>query len=135
MLNITNIDSDALLVKLYEKSDTLSYKPFLNNGFYKLVYKHFYCLCLREAKTVSHILHILHLPYCLIWFGVTFGVTVFKVLCFWCSLFEVIENQRFFSNCPLINVCQYIFLCISLWLRICKHTTKNDERNRILSFL
>ena len=33
----------------------------------------------------------------LIWFGVAFDIIILKFLCFWCSLYDVIGNQRFFS--------------------------------------
>ena len=41
---------DDLLVKLNERFDTLSYKPFLNTSFYKRVYTYCCCMCLCEAK-------------------------------------------------------------------------------------
>ena len=86
--------SDDLLVKPIKKSDTLSYKPFFQHFFYKLFYTYFYCLCLCEVKASvqknSAVFYI-----CLIWFGVAFGVTVLKILCFWCSNLGAYGNQNF----------------------------------------
>ena len=62
--------SNDLLIQLIEKSDTLSYKPFL---------KHYF------LETSLHVFLLL------------FGVTVLKMLRFWCSFCKVIRNQEFFS--------------------------------------
>ena len=86
--------SDDLLVKLNEKSDTLSYKPLFKNCFYKLIHKHFFVYVyvkqkLTLMKTEPHI--------CFIWFGLIFCFTVSKFLRFWCYLSMMIENQGLFS--------------------------------------
>ena len=70
------------LVELTEPSDAINYKPVLNTAFYKLLYTSFYCLYL--CRTKSFVLNTeLYFNFFLIWFGLTFSVTVFKILCFW----------------------------------------------------
>ena len=83
------------------ETDILSYKPIFKHFyklvyklvFYKLVYTYFYCWYLCETTAAAQknwaVFYI-----CLI----SFGVTVLKVLYFWCSLCRVIGNVRIF-NC------------------------------------
>ena len=88
--------SNDLLIQLIEKSDTLSYKPFLKHYFLETSLHVFLLQCLCKAKSALQnnraVFYI-----CLIWFEMPFGVTVLKMLRFWCSFCKVIRNQEFFS--------------------------------------
>ena len=69
----------------------------LNTGFYKLFYIYLYCLCLSETKAALQKKHWALIYIFLIWFGVPFGVTLLKVLCFWCFLCKVVGSQGLLS--------------------------------------
>ena len=79
------------LVELTETSVTLSYKSFLKHcilktilhrfSLFTFVWKKIFC---PKNWAVFYIFWI--------WFGPAFGVTVLKVLCFWCTLYKIIGN-------------------------------------------
>ena len=73
-------------------------KP-LNNAFCKLVYTYFMVyICVKQKLLSKKMSRILHLWFrILICFGLTFAVTVLKLLCFCSSLCKAIGNQRFCS--------------------------------------
>ena len=63
--------SDDLLVKLNEKSDTLSYKPLFKNFFLQTNLQVFLCLCLCEAKANAQKNWAAHLFH-LVWVDISF---------------------------------------------------------------
>ena len=74
--------SDDLLVKLNEKSDTLSYKQLFKNCFLQTNSQAFLCLCLCEAKANAQENWAAHLFH-LVWVDILFysiKVSTFLVL-------------------------------------------------------
>ena len=63
--------SDDLLVKLNEKSDTLSYKPLFKKFFLQTNLQVFLCLCLCEAKANAQKNWAAHLFH-LVWVDISF---------------------------------------------------------------
>ena len=73
-----------------EPSDTLNYKPLLKHCILQTIL-HLFLLfvfvwnkifCCRNWSVFCFF----------ICFGVVFGVTVLKILCFWCSFYKIMEN-------------------------------------------
>ena len=63
--------SDDLLVKINEKSNTLSYKPLFKNFFLQTNLQVFLCLCLCEAKANAQKNWAAHLFH-LVWVDISF---------------------------------------------------------------
>ena len=66
-------------------SDTLNYKLFLLQSMSHL----FLLFTFVLNKIFCSKIYLIHF---LVWLGVTFVVTVLKILCFWCSFYKVIVN-------------------------------------------
>ena len=79
------------LIGLTEPSDILNYKPFFKHCILQTVLHLLVWNKIFYSKTWA----VFYIFF--IWFGVAFSVTIFKVLCFWCSLYKIIGNQIFFS--------------------------------------
>ena len=112
------------LTELTEPSDTLNYKLFFKHCILQTVLHGFYCLYLCGTKSFV----LKPEPYFTFFFDLVWGgiqCYSLKVLRFWCSLYKITANQRFFSynrynllgikfvsnkNSPLRNVHQYISL-------------------------
>ena len=108
------------LLELIEPPDTLNYKPLFKNCMLQTILQIFFLLLIFAWNKIFGLKNWAVFYICLAWFGVAFSGTVLNVLCFWCSLWKVKENQGFFSysrynllgiaiKTPLRNVWQYIF--------------------------
>ena len=108
------------LLELIEPSDTLNYKPFFTNCMLQTILQISFLLFIFSWNKIFGSKNWAVFYIYLAWFGMAFNVTVLNVLCFFCSLCKVKENQGFFSYSiynllgvaiknPLRKVCQYIF--------------------------
>ena len=83
-LQIQNTSLGIGLIELSEHSDTLNYKPFFKNCILQTVLHIFLLFMFVWNKTFCSKNWAVFYIF-LIWFVVAFGVTLLKVLCFWCS--------------------------------------------------
>ena len=71
------------LIEFTQPSDTLKYKLFFKHCILQTLFFYTYFFCLYLCGTKSFVLKSkLYFTFFLIWFGLAFGVTVLKVLCF-----------------------------------------------------
>ena len=94
------------LIELTDPSDTLNHRPFFKHYILQTVLHVLFCFYLCETK--PFVLKTELYLYFLIWFELTFSVTVLNVLCFWCSFCNVIGNQ------VLISYSRYNLLGIAI---------------------
>ena len=95
-LRSQNISVEIRLIELTEPSKTLHF-TFLFR----------YCILQNILHVVLLFIFVWNKIFCpkelavfyifLIWFGLVFGVTVLKVLCFWCPFYKVMGNKGFIS--------------------------------------
>ena len=118
---------------------------YLKISFCKIFCRYYHlCLCGTKYFVLETELYS---TFFFIWFGLKIGVTVLKILCFWCSFYKIIRNQEFFSysryiiwnsnkNSPLRTVHQYIFptQCNILHNEKSKYTIYDINYRRDISF-
>ena len=95
-LRSQNISVEIRLIELTEPSKTLHF-TFLFR----------YCILQNILHVFLLFIFVWNKIFCpkewavfyifLIWFGLVFGVTVLKVLCFWCPFYKVLGNKGFIS--------------------------------------
>ena len=95
-LRSQNISVEIRLIELTEPSKTLHF-TFLFR----------YCILQNILHVFLLFIFVWNKIFCpkelavfyifLIWFGLVFGVTVLKVLCFWCPFYKVMGNKGFIS--------------------------------------
>ena len=102
-----------------------TYWTFWNIGLQAILetfYKYFCYLYLSETK--SFVLKTeLNFKIFLIWFEFAFGVTVLKILCFWCFFYMV------FGSLGFISYSRYILLGITVKLVLYETSTNTYFRD------
>ena len=106
LLRDQNMSVGIGLVELIDPFHTMNCKPFFKRWILRTILHVLLHLHLRGKK--SFVLKVNCILYFLIWFGVAFGVTVLKVLCFLCSFYKFIGDYGF------ISYNRFILLVISI---------------------
>ena len=94
------------LVERTEPSDTFNYELSFKHCILQTVL-HIFLLFIFAWNKIFCSINWAAFYIFLIWFKVPLGVTILKVLCFWCSFYKIIGNSNKAS--PPRNVHQYIF--------------------------